>query len=410
MVKLSLMDNKLVPYRRHLKSCKHKSKGQNFWACSCPIWAYGQINDKRVRRATGLRDWARAVRKIEQWLDDPEQAKSALASEPTVSGAVKAYLTDCESRSLAAETLRQYAIVLEHLERFTTARGILRLAALDVAALTAFRNARAGEISTGTQVKELHAISVFLGWCIEQGITEQNPAKKVKPPKHEQRPTLPFERDEVALMIRACDGFGREGNTEEARRRATLRARALLLLLLYSGLRLSDAALLRRDRLNLHSRKMLLRTEKTGAPVYLTLHADAVAALAALPAEGPYFFWSGKGKKTSHFESCRRTFDRILKRAGVNGHPHRFRDTFAVELLLQGVDIRTVQRLLGHQSLRTTEKFYAPYVAAFQAHLDAATAKLDFSSGTLTAEAGEHALGDPQGNVLPFVPARDRTA
>ena len=58
--------------------------------------------------------------------------------------------------------------------------------------------------------------------------------------------------------------------------------------------------------------------------------------------------------------------------------PHRFRDTFAVELLLCGEDIRTVQLLLGHTSLRTTERHYSPFVSAFQQRLDRATAKLKF--------------------------------
>ena len=49
-------------------------------------------------------------------------------------------------------------------------------------------------------------------------------------------------------------------------------------------------------------------------------------------------------------------------RIGIkDGHPHRFRDTAAVELLKAGVDIREVQKFLGHKSLATTEKYYAPW-------------------------------------------------
>jgi len=73
-----------------------------------------------------------------------------------------------------------------------------------------------------------------------------------------------------------------------------------------------------------------------------------------------------------------RAIYRVCKLAGVKGHPHQFRDTFAVELLKRGEDIRTVQLLLGHDSVRTTEKHYAPWVDAFQVRLDAATAKLEF--------------------------------
>jgi integrase/recombinase XerD len=69
--------------------------------------------------------------------------------------------------------------------------------------------------------------------------------------------------------------------------------------------------------------------------------------------------------------------------AGIeNGHPHRFRDTFAVELLKKGASLHTVQLLLGHTSIRTTEKHYAPFVLEFQKVIDAATAKLSFAART----------------------------
>jgi integrase len=60
-----------------------------------------------------------------------------------------------------------------------------------------------------------------------------------------------------------------------------------------------------------------------------------------------------------------------LKLAKVpDGHPHRFRDTFAVELLLAGVPIERLSVLLGHQSVRITERHYSPWVRARQEQLE----------------------------------------
>ena len=53
-----------------------------------------------------------------------------------------------------------------------------------------------------------------------------------------------------------------------------------------------------------------------------------------------------------------------------NGHPHRFRDTFAVSLLLSGVELSHVSILLGHASIKITERHYAPWVKARQKQLE----------------------------------------
>lgn len=63
---------------------------------------------------------------------------------------------------------------------------------------------------------------------------------------------------------------------------------------------------------------------------------------------------------------------RLFRLAGVpDGHAHRFRDTFAVELLLAGVPLERVSVLLGHQSTKVTEKHYTPWVRARQEQLEA---------------------------------------
>ena len=119
---------------------------------------------------------------------------------------------------------------------------------------------------------------------------------------------------------------------------------------------------------------------KTGVPLYIKLHPDCISALKALPVESPrYFFWSGNGRVESQTGSARRTVACLAKIAGVPARPHRFRDTFAVELLLAGEDIRKVQLLLGHKSIKTTEKHYAPWVQRFQQGLDTAVSKLAFA-------------------------------
>jgi integrase len=67
----------------------------------------------------------------------------------------------------------------------------------------------------------------------------------------------------------------------------------------------------------------------------------------------------------------RRQLVRVFSNAKIsNGHPHRLRDTFAVELLLAGVSIEHVSVLLGHASVKITERHYSPWVRSRQEKLE----------------------------------------
>ena len=86
-----------------------------------------------------------------------------------------------------------------------------------------------------------------------------------------------------------------------------------------------------------------------------------------------YVFWDGRSERETTVKSWNRVFQRICATADppiVGGHPHRFRDTFAVSLLLKGVELSNVSVLLGHASIKITERHYAPWVRARQRQLE----------------------------------------
>jgi site-specific recombinase XerD len=356
-------------YRRHLHACPHRGKGIGYTKCSCPIWVDGELNEKRFRKSTGLRDWARALKRIEKWEEKPEQA----GATPTLAEAIASYLGDCRARDLQDSTLTSYEKALQHLQDFCPGRGADQI---DLAVLTDFRASR--KIKTSTSSKEIEILRAFCAFAVDRGWMAANYAKKLTRPKLKDPPTLPFEPNEVDLILDACDKLRNKGTPE--------RTRAMVLVMLYSGMRISDTMKLRREAVDMDTGALMLRTMKTGAPLYCRLGALAVEALAALPSEGEYFFWSGRGTLSTAISNARKVLNRVFKLAGIKGHPHRFRDTFSVSLLAAGEDLRTVQLLLGHSSIETTERHYAPYVERFQRVLDAATAKLDFGTRNGTRE------------------------
>jgi Phage integrase family len=139
-------------------------------------------------------------------------------------------------------------------------------------------------------------------------------------------------------------------------------------------MRIGDAVNLSTDRIE--GNRLFLYTQKTGVPVNTVLPEFVLAALAATPkVTQKFFFWSGVGKLESIVRSWQTRLRKLFKLANVvNGHAHRFRDTFAVELLLAGVPIERVSILLGHQSVRMTEKHYSPWVRSRQDQLEADSA------------------------------------
>jgi integrase/recombinase XerD len=85
-----------------------------------------------------------------------------------------------------------------------------------------------------------------------------------------------------------------------------------------------------------------------------------------------FYFWTGVSKLHSAVGKWQRRLQRIFDLAKVaKGHAHRFRDTFAVELLLAGIPLERVSVLLGHQSSRVTERHYAPWTRSRQEQLEA---------------------------------------
>lgn len=161
---------------------------------------------------------------------------------------------------------------------------------------------------------------------------------------------------------------------------------ALVLLMRWSGLAIKDAVGLKRDRLDEHG-VLFLRRAKTGVPVFVPLPPAVSSLLWSLPAvSAEYFFWSGHGDLESAVKGYQRSFRKLFRIADLKNqdgsrkrcHSHMFRDTFAVELLLAGVPIDQVSVLLGHHSVKMTEKHYLPWVKARQKQLTASVRRAWF--------------------------------
>lgn len=357
----------LAVYRRHLSECPHRPKGRRWKRCGCPIWVQGTLGGEAIRRSLDLTAWEAAADLVRGW-ETSGQIGVVKAEVPTIREAVAKYLADAEARKLAPESIKKLRHTLEkRLLAYSAEEGVRLLKQLDLDRLRGFR--ASWTYSPISARKRLETLRGFFRFCMQSGWVSANPAVLIKPPKVKDSPTLPFTPEQMAAILAAADKFWERGIYGAGNR---VRIRALVLLLRHTGLRIMDAVCLERARVV--DQRLFLYTQKTGTPVRIPLPKELMEALAVVPNHhADYFFWNARSLKTSAVKIWERTMTRVFELAGIaDAHPHRFRDTFAVELLLAGVPIDQVSILLGHSSVRITEKHYSPWVQARQDQLEAA--------------------------------------
>ena len=372
-------------YTRHSAQC-HKKNDQYWKRCNCPKWLYINNNGKRSQRSAKTRAWDRAEetrRAVERDFEDAEQRKRP-GAEPkkelatSLEDAVSRFLAAKEQENLSPSTVAKLTTIFaRQLLSWATEHNIKTLERIGGEELEGFR-ATWKDAPLARKKKQERVIGFFY-YCLRMGWIKSNPAILLGRVKVTERPTDYFPKDEFNKIVDATYVYNPMAWNSEPRNQAT-RVRTLVWLMRWSGLAISDAVGLERSRLNEHDELHLYRA-KTGQPVYVPLPHDVAEALRNIP-PGPkpnprYFFWTGNGLLKSAVSDWQRSLRRVFKIANIQYedgtakrcHPHMFRDTFAVESLLAGVPLEQVSILLGHQSIKITEKHYAPWVKARQEQL-----------------------------------------
>jgi len=265
---------------------------------------------------------------------------------------------------LAGNTLAAYRRDLERFLRFADARGVARFedvdAALVVDHLGELRRARYAEASVA---RALAAIRVLARHLVQAGRVRRDPTALLAAPKLARSlPRALAPSDVEALLLAPLDA--RWSPREPWRAERDL---ALLEVLYACGARVSEAAGLRLDGLDPKLR--VVRLVGKGSKVRLVpLGARAGQAIERWVASGrrarpqaarsPFVFLSARGGPFTRGAAWR-VVRRAAQIAGIASpsSPHVLRHSFATHLVEGGADLRSVQEMLGHESIRTTEVY-----------------------------------------------------
>lgn len=280
----------LTVFRRHTADCEffgkpRNARGSRHCKNRCPLWVQGSLGGEYVRKSLNLEAWEAAAGLVRAW--EASGQIGVVRPQIPLREAVAKYVDDVYARGLSAESVKKLRDAVERLFLgFCAHHGCRLLTHVNVDDIREYRNYLVKKYAASSAQSRLEYVRGFLRFCQHSGWITTNPAAVVKPPRSKSAPTLPFEDEEVARMLEAAETFTSKGVFGAGNKQ---RVRAMLLLLRYSGLRISDAATLERARVK--GTKVFLYTQKTGTAVWVPLPQFVVEALNGSPSHDPRYFF-----------------------------------------------------------------------------------------------------------------------
>ena len=358
---------------RHSADCKYV--GDEFCKrCNCKKHFRWTQNGKQFLRKAGTRSWAEAD-EIKRRLED--ELAGRVSAEPaselrTLSDAIDVFKADKQNQGISGDVIGKYSRELDRLRAFAEGRNVFTVARLSRELLIDYQAEWETRYpSSNTRQMVQARLKNFLRFCYDNKWLDRVP--RLSSIKADEAPTLPLTDREYIHLLKTIPASFPDGA------KAT-RVRGLVQLMRWSGLAIRDAVTLRRDELIHDKAKKVYRIvtarQKTGTHVSVPIPPTvAKEVLAVMNGNKDYVFWStGNGKEQSAVTNWQHDLRQLFRDAGItsagNMLSHRLRDTFAVDLLEKGVPLEEVSKLLGHESIKTTERHYAKWVKARQDRLD----------------------------------------
>jgi integrase len=388
--------------KRHTDECQTKNN-LNEWQpldnrkrCNCPYWSCG-VHDRQEgfqRRSTAETSVDRAREVVRLRLESGNRRATLPDHGTPIKDAISDFIQFTKDGGAEQSTLAKYQTLMDQLQAFADWKGYRYLHELDRDAVEEFRRSwedptagykqnrlnRYGrplwrKQSIGTCRRSKKTLSYFFQRAISRQWLSEDPTVILRFPKEhvtKHKEEVKYLRpDQFSAVLAQCDHFKRVTDYNK------IRIKALILTMRWTGLRISDAVILKAE--SIAGDVLRVRTKKSSTAVQIPLPPELLAVLSNLqPYDGGYYFWNKRtnGSKPSTAQgNFGVRMAAIFKDAGIDTDAHHvshmLRNTFAVDYLEKGIPLETVSLLLGHQSVTTTEKYYADFSKGYMDKIEA---------------------------------------
>jgi len=271
----------------------------------------------------------------------------------TVSNIINGFLVDRKSQGLSPKTIRAYSQELDYFREWLDMQGVVNLEEITADVIRSYML----ELSQRRNPRGCHIAyrvikTMTFWWEQEMDGEYRSPIRKVKPPRLHDAPLDPVDLNDVAAMIETCE-------------KSFLGARdkAILLCLCDTGCRANEFVSIDLEDLNLMSGAITIRFGKGGKirTVFVGRKTrKAMRAYLKMRKDNFPSLWVTDDGERITYSGLRQIVRRRATKAGIKEPSlHSFRRAFAINMLRAGVDVFSLQLLMGHSDLSVLRRYVA---------------------------------------------------
>ncbi len=307
-----------------------------------------------------------------------------------ISDRIWEYLRYCkEQKHLSRNTIRAYRIDMQQFIDFLGERKLEKkgVTAINKEILKEFVGLIQERYAPKTCRRKIACVKAFFNHMEYEDVILVNPFRRIKVKLKEEK-TLPktMKRQEIALQLRYVYKLISKAKSGHQRFIA-LRLAAIYELLIGTGIRIGELCKLKTDDIDFDDRSIrILGKGGKERIVYLTSNIiitalQQYAETAESNGMKSEFFFKGRNQKHISEESARNYIEKIARKIlGKRITPHMFRHTFATMLLESNVDIKYIQELLGHSSIKTTMIYLHLVNSSVRAAVEKANLRMQYDN------------------------------